>query len=365
MKRKSGLLVVSVTAVTVAAVVLGGTVASRRVPHSESVAAAAPLPPSTGVPATTGPTRITLSLQGLGKGQPPTNPYLVGREVRGGAGGPVRIPGTEDVLEIARVNSSVLALTTNDNGWHLQRLNAHGTKTINGVNHLEINADRSGAAFASYDGGLPPVEGGTVYADSGSSLKTLKLKTGWNFKVLAYAAGKVYYQSSDVLGSGATWSTYAWTPGEPKASLVKTIPYLNKLTADGKTAASTLLVNNSGSCSAISAVSTGLRAWKTCDYSLNGFSPGGAMVFGSPSRDQGSCASAAAVLDARTGRLLREWKACVQNAAPEDDEHLLLVVRTSDAVGNNSPYGIVRCAISTGECELAMPLSPEQLLLSS
>ncbi|WP_166678584.1 hypothetical protein [Kribbella voronezhensis] len=355
----------SVAAATVAAVVLGGTVASRRVPHSESVAAAAPLPPSTGVPATTGPTRITLALRGLGKGQPPTIPYLVGREVRGGAGGPVRIPGTEDVLEIARVNSSVLALTTNDNGWHLQRLNANGAKSITGVNHLEVNEDRSGAAYAAYDGGLPPVEGGTVYADSGTSLKSLKLKTGWNFKVLAYAAGKVYYQSSDVLGSGATWSTYAWTPGSTKAELVKTIPYLTKLSSDGKTAASTLLVNNSGSCSAINVVSSGVRVWKTCDYSLNGFSPGGAMVFGVPSRDQGSCASAEAVLDTRTGRLLREWKACVQNAAPEDYEHLLLVVSASGASGNNTQYGIVRCAISTGDCELATPLAAERLLLSA
>ena len=255
MKRQSGLLVTLVAAVTVAAVVLGGVIASRHVPHSQSVAAAAPLP----TPTPTGPTRVRVAVDKLAAGQMPRIPYLVGREVRGGAGGPVRIPGTQDIVEIARVNNSVLALTTNGNGWQLQRLGANGATGVANVNHLEVNEDHSGAAYAAFGGSLPPTEGGTIYADSGTSLKRLKLTTGWNFKVLAYATGKVYYQSSDVLGSGATWSTYVWTPGESKATLVKTIPFLTKMTSDGRTAASTLLVNDTGSCSAINDVGTGLR----------------------------------------------------------------------------------------------------------
>ncbi|MEU0092726.1 hypothetical protein [Kribbella sp. NPDC006257] len=172
MKRQSGLLVAFVAAVTVAAVVLGGTIASRHVPHSENVAAAAPL---------TAPIKVPLAVNELGTGQLPEVPYVV----------------------------------------------------------------------------------------------------GWNFKVLAYAAGKVYYQSSDVLGSGARWSTYAWTPGDPKA------------------------------------------------------------------------------LDRRSGRLLREWMGCFRSAAPEDEDHLLMV-----ASAGRGKSAIVRCTVSTGDCELATPVAADNLLLS-
>lgn len=363
MKRQSGLLIALVAAVTVAAVVLGGTIASRHVPHSpQNVADAAPLPPSAGVPSPTGPTTVTPAVSKLGTGRPPQIPYLVGREVRGGAGDQIKVPGKETILEIARVNGSVLAVTTNDNGWRVQRLGTGGAASIANVSHLEVNEDQTGAAYASYGGSPPPTEGATIYADSGSSLEALKVKTGWNFKVLAYAVGKVYYQSSDVLGSGATWSTYVWTPGDTKATLVKAIPSLTKMTADGKTAASELLVNNTGSCSAINAVATGVRAWKTCDYYLNRFSPSGATVFGTPSSDKGDCASAEAALDTKTGRLLRKWKGCLQSVAPEDDEHLLMVAKVSGAGGK---YAIIRCAISTGDCELATSVASDQLLLSS
>jgi len=352
MKRGSGPLVAFIAAVTVAAVVLGGTLASRRGPHSDNVAAAAPLTPTV-------PTKVTLALNDLGTGQLPQVPYVVGREVRGGAGSPIEVPGNDDILEIARVNNSVLALTTNGNGWFLHRLDANGTATIAAVNHVEVSENRRGAAYAAYGGGLPPTEGGTIYADSGTSLRSLKLTTGWNFKVLAYATGKVYYQSSDVLGSGATWSTYVWTPGEPKAALVKTIPFLNKMTADGKTAASTVLENNTGSCSSINVVDTGLRVWKTCDYSLDDFSPSGATVYGVPSRDQGACITAEAALDAKSARLLREWKGCLQSAAPEDEDHLLMVA--SAGAGKSA---IVRCSVSGGNCELATPVAADKLVLS-
>jgi hypothetical protein len=397
-RRQNGLLVALVAAVTVAAVVLGGTVASRQVPKSQSVADAVPLPapstpttskstptpkpptatpslpPSTpltspltaatGVPSSTGPTKITLAVSKLGNGREPQIPYLVGREVRGGAGGTVTIPGKDDILEIARVNSSVLALTTNGNGSQILRLEANGAASVANVNHMEAKDDQSGAAYSAV-GDLPPTEGGTVYADTGDSLTALKLSTGWNFKVLAYVGGKVYYESSNVLGSGATWSTYVWSPGDSKATLVKALASLTKMASNGKTAASTLLINDTGSCSAVTAVDTGLRAWKTCDYYLNDFSPSGATVFGVPSGDDGYCSSAEAALDAKTGRLLREWKGCLKSISLEDDEHLLMVAIASGGGGDNPKSAIIRCAVSTGDCELATPVASSQLLLSS
>ncbi|MDX6280691.1 MAG: hypothetical protein QOH03_1762 [Kribbellaceae bacterium] len=394
MKRQNGLLVALVAAVTVAAVVLGGTIASRRGPHDAAIAQAAPLPtpstptpsantptakpptatpsaptstPSTPPPASeptsTGPTKVTLAVSKLGNGRQPQIPYLTGRQVRGGAGGPVDIPGKDDILQIARVNSAVLALTTNGNGSQVLRLDANGAASVANVNHMEAKADQSGAAYSAL-GADGPVEGGTIYADDGSSLTALKLTKRWNFKVLAYVGDKVYFESSDVLGSGATWSTYVWSPGEPEAKLVKELASMTTMAADGKTAATALLVNDTGSCSAVTAVETGLRAWKTCDYYLNDFSPSGATVFGVPSGDDGYCSSAEAALDAKTGRLLREWKGCLQSVTTEDDEHVLMVA-TASGEGDNAKTAIIRCAVSTGDCELATPVSSSRLLLST
>jgi hypothetical protein len=396
MKRQNGLLVALVAAVTVAAVVLGGTIASRQGPHNENVAQAGPLPtpstptPSAGTPTpkpltatpsaptstpskpppvpaseptSTGPTKITLAVAKLGTGRQPQIPYLTGRQVTGGAGGPVDVPGKDDILQIARVNSSVLALTTNGNGSQVLRLDANGAASVRNVNHLEAKDDQSGAAYAAF-GDAGPVEGGTIYADTGTSLTALKLTTRWNFKVLAYVGDKVYFESSNVLGSGATWSTYVWSPGEPEAKLVKALSSMTTMAANGKTAATALLVNETGSCSAVTAVETGLRVWKTCDYYLNDFSPSGATVFGVPSGDDGYCSSAEAALDAKTGRLLREWKGCLQSITTEDDEHLLMVA-TASGEGDTAKTAIIRCAVSTGDCELATPVGSNRLLLSS
>lgn len=397
MRRQNGLLVALVAAVTVAAVVLGGTIASRQVPHSANVAAAAPLPasntptptaskgtpkppsvtpslkpstpppssppPPTSGPTLTGPTKITLAVSKLATGRQPQIPYLSGRQVLSGAGGPVDIPGKDDILEVARVNSSVLALTTNGNGSQVLRLDANGAASIANVNHMEAKSDQSGAAYAAF-GADGPVEGGTIYADTGTSLTALKLTTRWNFKVLSYVGDKVYFESSNVLGSGATWSTYVWSPGESKAELVKPLASMTKMAANGETAAMALLINDTGSCSAVTAVETGLRAWKTCDYYLNDFSPSGATVFGVPSGDDGYCSSAEAALDAKTGKLLREWKGCLQSITPEDDEHLLMVA-TASGEGDNAKSAIIRCAVSTGDCELATPVGSSRLLLSS
>ncbi|WP_328332894.1 hypothetical protein OHA70_15160 [Kribbella sp. NBC_00382] len=397
MRRQNGLLVALVAAVTVAAVVLGGTIAYRQVPHSANVADAAPLPASitptttpskstpkppsvtptlkpstpptstppapTSGPTLTGPTKITLAVSKLPTGRQPQIPYLSGRQVSSGAGGQVDIPGKDDILQVARVNSSVLALTTNGNGSQVLRLDANGVASVANVNHLEAKSDQSGAAYAAL-GGDGPVEGGTIYADTGTSLTALKLTTRWNFKVLSYVGDKVYFESSNVLGSGATWSTYVWSPGESRPTLVKSLASMTKMAANGQIAATALLINDTGSCSAVTAVDTGLRSWKTCDYYLNDFSPSGATVFGVPSGDDSYCSSAEAALDAKTGKLLREWKGCLQSITPEDDEHLLMVA-TASGEGDNAKTAIIRCAVSTGDCELATPVGSGRLLLSS
>ncbi|MFG1818764.1 hypothetical protein ACGFIF_33720 [Kribbella sp. NPDC049174] len=71
-----------------------------------------------------------------------------------------------------------------------------------------------------------------------------------------------------------------------------------------------------------------------------------------------------AALDTKTGKLLREWTAkSLRGAVAEDDDHLLLL--WPDRQEPQSRSAVVRCTVSTGQCELATPLSPEPLLLGS
>ncbi|WBQ04861.1 hypothetical protein [Kribbella sp. CA-293567] len=407
MKQQNALLAIIVAAVTVAAVVAGGVLASRQVPRAEAVADAVPLPalattprpttppvppPATGTPpaapsttprppstapsvpssvpvatpgktaTSTGPTKITLAVDKLVRGRLPQIPYLVGREVRGGAGAPLRIPGTADILEIARVNGAVLALTTDVNGSRVLRLGGDDPKSVPNVNRMKINEEQTGAAYAASGPSGSPVEGGTLYADSGDQLRSLKVTTGWNFQVLAYVKGKVYFQSASHLGTGGTTSTYQWTPGAAEAESVPTVPRLTTLSADAEVAATMVLLNDAGSCSAITEVATGKRLWKTCDYYLNGFTPDGATTFGVQSGDEGYCSLSQVALDAKTGRLIREWKGCFQQVTAEDDEHLLMVAVAAGGGGDDADLAIIRCAISTGDCELAVPVSPKTRL---
>ncbi|WP_433014568.1 hypothetical protein [Kribbella sp. CA-294648] len=372
MRKLNTLPAVVIVTVAVLAVAAGGVLAAQRSPRSEGGSAAAPLAPpattplaspanvSTSAPPALPNGKITLKLSKLGKGRPPQVPYLVGREVRGGAGDPVKIPGAEPIHYVARMGNSVLAVLGTNKGADLLRLDPTGeSRRTPDVSSLAVTADATSAAYAA-----PRIAetgedlgGGTVYAEQADGTVQKVAVGGFGVEVIAYRSGTVYFRSAKIQ-TGKAWELYSWTPGNPTAALVKTVPSPTALSSDATIAASLDVAADTSSCSAVVEVATGKKLWRTCENGLEGFTPDGRTVIGGPTYGDGYGAAATSALDARTGKLLYEWNglAFLQTAA-EDDQHLL--IRADDGEGTKG--AIIRCDVTTGRCELATPLALTQV----
>lgn len=395
MKNKNGRLIALVASVAVAAVVIGGVLAYRQSPRQGSTGAeglpaqgtptapvttpsktptvipsaalSTPLPsapsknPTSAPSGLTGPTTVELTVSKLPKGREPQVPYLVGREVRGGAGSVAKVPGTENILSVGRLDPELLAIVSKGEGSELLRFNGYSkdVRHTPGVSSLVTTEDQSAAAYAAARISSQGVatKGAIVYAETSDSVKSLKVPNGWNVEVLAYAKGRVFYRAGE--SERGAWKLYAWTPGAATAVLQK-VPSPTAVSRDGRIAASASLINDSGSCSTISDIATGKQLWRTCDNWISGFTPDGATAIGDPAYGDGYCALEQAALDAKGGRLLREWKGCFHQMKAEDDQHLLIVAVASGGGGDpGTKSAIIRCDITTGTCELATPISTD------
>jgi hypothetical protein len=386
MKQKNGRLIVLVAAIAVLAVVTGGVIASQRGPQKGGNSAAplagqTPTPvaktptatPSTpsATPSSTpsnagGPVKVSLNLSKLPRGRDPQVPYLVGREVRGGAGSPTKIPGTAQIQEVARVSDSVLAVVSKGAGTELLTILYDKVERTPDVTSIVTTADSRYGAYATKkigsDGGARV--GSTVYATVSASdltvVKKLELPTRWEVSVIAYQDGKVYYRAY-ATQNASTWQLYAWDPSESSATAVKTITSPTALSGNGEIAASMTTITDTGTCSAVTEVATGKRLWITCQNQVRGFTEDGATAYGGPAFADGYGDLSVSALDVKTARLIREWGGgpSFRQTVAEDDQHLLILADD----GPDTKASIIRCTVTTGDCELATPLATGELMI--
>jgi hypothetical protein len=394
MRNNNRRLVILVASVAVAAVAVGAAFAYRQGPENAQADAApltgspsltpkpsatpsntpttvkpTPTPKPTSAPATsTGPTKVKVDINKLAQGRAPAIPYLVGREVRGGSGSPLKIPGTGGIIAIGRLETDALAaVIKGDSGTELLRVSSTGeVRRTPDVSSLVTKTDQTAAAYAaarpSWLGAQE--KGGIVYAeDPGEDgfLKSLKLPDAWNLQVLAYVDDKVYYRA-DNDDTGA-WKLYSWVPGTAKPTLVKTVASASAVSRDGQVASSVNLINDGGSCSSMVEVASGKQFSRTCDYWITGFTPDTRTAVGGPAYGDGYCNLVQAAVDTRSGKLVREWNGCFHRIAAEDDQHVLIVA-VGDGQGEetNVDRAIVRCNLATGTCERATPILTDQSL---
>jgi hypothetical protein len=370
-------------------VVVGGVVAYGQGPRSRGgTAAPLPAPASTPLPGTpsgktpppstppatptakpsktpdkpSGPVKITLNLAKLPRGRDPQVPYLVGRVVRGGAGGPATIPGKAAIQQIARVGGRVLAVVTKGFGTELLKLGPQtgAAERVPDVTQIVTSADATTAAYSTTRIGSQSqaLKGGTLYSDNGG-LEThkLNLPSAWGLRVLAVVDGKVYYEAGDK-ESGPS-ELYSWQPGATKGVPLK-VSSPTGISADGRLVASMGMISDGGSCSDVTEIATGKRLWKTCESAIEGFTPDGRTAFGGDAYADGYCSGTVSALDAQSGVKLREWSSCFFQTVPEDDQHLLIVADAENGGGEDGSgeRAILRCTVATGACELATPLTP-------
>lgn len=370
MKNVRVRLIVLVAGLTVAAVTAGATLAVRKVPH-DSVSAAGPLsgaptttppkatplpstskPPATPSSTPSNPTDVKVDLANLSQGQLPQMAFLVNRVVRGGTGPNVTVPGKERIQQVVRFGGGLLTvLETGDVTTELRRIEpyaeAFSPGRVTGVSSLVGSAEEDLAAYA--------VDGqSAIYwldaRDTELVQRSLKRPEYGRTQVLAVRGDLVYF-SAEGKGYPAPEAYYKWDSKSGKVTAVKTVHGLEGLNTAGTAAADFISGAAQTFCSAVTEIDTGKRLFRTCKYSLDGFTPDDRTVVASEDFRGSGAEEFTAALDASNGHVRRQWVG-VQfvMAVAEDDDHLLMVVDT----GENTPVGIIRCSIGTGVCESAL-----------
>ncbi|MER7245983.1 hypothetical protein [Kribbella sp. NPDC000426] len=384
MRVQNGRLVGLVAAVAVAAIAGGGALAYRQGPETAAAEAAplstspsavtvssttprpTPTPAKTPTPSSTtptGPLKTKIALDKLPTGRAPQIAYLTGRTIRGGAGGDVKVPGTAEIQEVARLGSSALAVVTKGYGTEMLTIDTDGKITARtpDITQIVTTDDGLGAAYVGSRLKESGEETGvvTLYAEQAQGqggVKKVTVPNIWNTSLLGYRDGKLYFDASSTQDGKSTLRE--WTPAESKIITLDSVPQAMAVSSVG-TAGSLTTLADQNSCSSLLTVPAGKRLWRTCDYQIVGFTPDGATAIAGPMYQDGYGNGIAAVLDAKKGTLLHEWSGVFRQWVPEDDQHLLLLADT----GDETPASIIRCTVTTGACELATPLAKGPLLI--
>jgi hypothetical protein len=314
----------------------------------------------------TGPTRVELDLQTLAAGDQPIVPYLDRRTIVGD-GFEIEVPGKTPITGIAPVDDGVYVATGDGGGgWPVTRYSTDGEaedlgSVLNGpvastdgrwVAYLTGETDE----FGNSDGPATLV---LVDDDTGqqSSVTLPGPVDAYEVAIHAVSDGTVFFTPSD-RRTGRSMSLQSWSAGDTAPEPVAGNFDATAISPDGSVIASLTKVTDFGSCSAVVDRTEGNALWRTCDYSVRGFTPDGAYVWAFPSDTEGYGPTAVAILDAATGDLVRHYEPAARfqhpitfvNAVFEDDQHLLIQAEQDGGTA------LVRCEVVTGNCRTAEPL---------
>lgn len=306
-------------------------------------------PTSTGT-GLTGPTIIELEPTSYRRGAAPSIPYteqnsLVDGDTRAKVSAPIWAGArtTTGVLVVVSPGADRTELQVFDDAGRLVR-------RVPGVTTVKSSAD---SRFSAYATGDPSEQkkGSVVTWQTGSQTRRLSRPDDYGLRVLYVDAGFVYFSSRTTVGG--VDALYRWKiPGttvERRAGVTRP----TAISPNGLQVSMVTSVSDEGSCSrVVDAANTRISYWSTCAFSIHSFSPRGKTVLAGGAYADGYGEAFAAVLENSTGKVLRKWQGTVLGSAYEDEDHVLIVADADD----DRRGAIVRCAISTGACELATPL---------
>ncbi|GAA1535085.1 hypothetical protein [Kribbella lupini] len=383
MRQLNARLTVVVAAVAVAAVAGGGVFAYRQGPETSTAGAsplggqptpsqtpsatpkpptrtpsATPTTPPVSKPGVSGPKTVAVTLAKLTAGRSPQLVHTLGRRVSGGPDQAFTVPGKDRIIAATQAGSSTYVLESREPDLVLVRTNNGGESSeVRDVTTLVGAIDGSFAAFATQKQKSTgeQLAGSTLYAEDGGEGKyKLSLPDSWNMQVIAVAAGKVFYAATP--REDGVPKLYTWVPGRSSATAVKGISSPTAVSADGTLVAAAETIGGAGSCSNVIELATGKKLWRTCEYMVKGFTPDKSMAIAGPAYEDGYASLSSWLLDNNnSGALLREWTGVAfRQVRAEDDQHLLMEVDD----GPDTKGAIIRCTISSGDCERATPITP-------
>jgi hypothetical protein len=310
------------------------------------------------------PTRVDLDLRALPADDMPALPHLAGRTIVGD-GIDIDVPGTAPVASIAAVSDGVYVATGDGvPNWPVTRYDADGSAEEIGpvIGTPVASADGRWVTYLTGktdDSGNPAGTPTLVLVDDetgDTSMVTLPGADAIQVRIHAIVDGTVYF-TYDERRTGRHVPLQTWSSADPRPQPVAGDLDATAVSPDGRLVAHLTNVADFEVCSAMVDRETGDVLWRTCKYRIDGFSPDGEYVWAVPAYGDGYAAPWAAILDAETGELVRQYNSepgrfiSFHDAVFEDDDSLLI------SVEQGNQMSLLRCEIYTDDCAAAEPLT--------
>lgn len=311
----------------------------------------------------TGPTQVSLDLAELPTAtEPPFIPYVDGRTIVMGDWS-IDVPGKQRVTAVAPFLTGAHVLLNDGGSSELVSYLEGGQGEVVGAAagvplataDLRWNAYAVGKVdeFGNNRPGLTL----TVFDSQEFTFDSIELPAANYVDFYAIADGTVYFRPHAPGGGEPPLQT--WTPGQDAPTTLPLELRASAVSADGQVVAEVTEVTDSGSCSHVVELASGQPLWETCDHQIRGFSPDRSFAWAGPGYADGYAPARIAILDAETGTVIRKLQGpedfdrpvFFMNATFEDEDHLLIQAE------QDSQTALVRCTVSTGDCELAVPLA--------
>jgi hypothetical protein len=348
---KTGTLTAALAGIAVAAVLVGGAIAYQRGPRPETGSAA----PLAATPSVAGVPTVKVNLATLTPGRAPQVAYVSGRVVKGGLGGDVTVPGRQEIFRAVRYDGDAMVIlevgtggselvrVSNDKGILPERTPAVASLVTS------VNEDAVAYGTARTNADHTSRQGNAVYWRNAFTDNKLNRPDDWASTVLAVVGQTVYFAASTDR-NGETSTLNAWHTQTGKVDLLKSFKSPAGVDFQGANGVDRISGAAQTFCSSVRELADGRQLWRTCEYSLNGFTPDGRTVFATPDFRNGGLDPSITAIDTSSGEVRRQWTgAQFLSATAEDDDHLLMVVDT----GEDTASAIIRCSIDSGACELA------------
>ncbi len=319
--------------------------------------ATSPSPKATEPPRTiSGPTRIDIDFATLpAADEPPLVPYVEGRSVVIGDTR-LEVDAKGEVVGAAAFDGGAHVYMSDGTG-RLVRVTDAGTEELGAAAggpiaspDLRWNAYAIGATdkFGNVERGITLA----IFDSATGSTSTVQLPAANSVRMLALVDGTVYYKPERPDGTRQPMSS--WAAGEESPTVVAGSYDATALSWDGRVVAALTEVTDFGSCTQVVDRTSGSALMDTCDHSVLGLSPDGSFAWAGPAYLDGYSIGDLALLDTRTGEVIRRLPSFdngveFMDATFEDADHLLIRAEQRDQTA------LVRCTVSTGDCELATP----------
>jgi len=306
----------------------------------------------------TGPRQVNLDLTALPLAdEPPQIPYVEGQTVVVGDER-YNVDATGDLKAVAAFDGGAHLFVSRGSTAELVRVTPEGSEVLGAAAGTPIaSADLRWNAYAIGDvdkfGNVLRGITLTLFDSQDGSTSEINLPAANYVDIYALVDGTVYLRphSSD----GTELPLQTWAPGQEAPSYLPTNYYASAVSDDGRVIADMTKVTDFGSCTEVRG-SGRSSLWQTCAQSILGFSPGAVFAWAGPAYLDGYSLGDIVIIDAQTGDVIRRLPSFdngldFMDATFEDADHLLIRVE------QGGQTALVRCAASTGQCELAVPVA--------